>query len=375
MARPGLRRHPRLGRALGAGLAALLVVLGMAGPVAGAAQSWTVSANSLIVPLNASTTVRLTITNTSGDGGGGAGIGCVMISIPSAYYAVTGARVVSVSRGPWVPAITSSPHGVKAQADSNNHRLRGDPDDDVLVLDVDVFGKALALLGGSWTANEYQGSDCSGNFNHPISILMTVVGVPLPTSKPTPSPTPDPTPTPSRTPSPTPTRTPTPTPTPIVTLPPIPTPGLTPTPSPSPSTRPSGAPSSTPGATPRPASSPTPGSSTAPGAPGSGAGSPGSGSPGAGGAGGGGGPGPSERPLEVSAADPNPNHRLETTAGVPGFTFLDWAVPGVILTGPGLLLLVLIAAQAVGALAWLPVVRKRMGAFGFGRRRRAPGPT
>jgi hypothetical protein len=47
----------------------------------------------------------------------------------------------------------------------------------------------------------------------------------------------------------------------------------------------------------------------------------------------------------------------------------------VILTGPGLLLIVLIVAQAMGALAWLPVVRKRIGAFGLGRRRRSTGST
>jgi UPF0716 family protein affecting phage T7 exclusion len=45
-----------------------------------------------------------------------------------------------------------------------------------------------------------------------------------------------------------------------------------------------------------------------------------------------------------------------------------WAVPGLVLSVPGLLLvLAVIGAQAVGALAWLPVVRRRIGGFGFGR--------
>jgi hypothetical protein len=60
---------------------------------------------------------------------------------------------------------------------------------------------------------------------------------------------------------------------------------------------------------------------------------------------------------------------------VPGFEVFDWAVPGVILTGPGLLLIVLILAQAAGALAWLPIVRRRIGAFGLVRRRRSRGAT
>ena len=46
-----------------------------------------------------------------------------------------------------------------------------------------------------------------------------------------------------------------------------------------------------------------------------------------------------------------------------------WAVPGLVLSVPGLLLvLAVIGAQAVGALAWLPVVRRRIGGFGIGRR-------
>ena len=43
-----------------------------------------------------------------------------------------------------------------------------------------------------------------------------------------------------------------------------------------------------------------------------------------------------------------------------------WAVPGLVLSVPGLLLvLIVILAQALGAFAWLPVVRRRIGAFGL----------
>jgi hypothetical protein len=43
----------------------------------------------------------------------------------------------------------------------------------------------------------------------------------------------------------------------------------------------------------------------------------------------------------------------------------DWAVPGLLLSVPGLLLVLAIAAQAAGALAWLPLVRRRIGGFGL----------
>jgi hypothetical protein len=47
----------------------------------------------------------------------------------------------------------------------------------------------------------------------------------------------------------------------------------------------------------------------------------------------------------------------------------EWAVPGLVLSVPGLLIVLLaIGVQLLGAAAWLPIVRRRIGAFGFGRR-------
>ena len=43
----------------------------------------------------------------------------------------------------------------------------------------------------------------------------------------------------------------------------------------------------------------------------------------------------------------------------------DWAVPGLVLSIPGMLLVLAIAGQAAGALAWLPLVRRRIGGFGL----------
>lgn len=38
-----------------------------------------------------------------------------------------------------------------------------------------------------------------------------------------------------------------------------------------------------------------------------------------------------------------------------------WAFPALVTSVPGLLLLLAIGAQAIGALAWLPIVRRRLG--------------
>jgi hypothetical protein len=41
-----------------------------------------------------------------------------------------------------------------------------------------------------------------------------------------------------------------------------------------------------------------------------------------------------------------------------------WGYPAFALSVPGLLLAIAVGAQAFGALAWLPLIRRRLGAFG-----------
>jgi hypothetical protein len=50
-----------------------------------------------------------------------------------------------------------------------------------------------------------------------------------------------------------------------------------------------------------------------------------------------------------------------------------WVVPGLLLSVPGLLVLLAVLVQLMVGAAWLPVVRRRLGAFGF-RRGRAGRP-
>jgi hypothetical protein len=53
----------------------------------------------------------------------------------------------------------------------------------------------------------------------------------------------------------------------------------------------------------------------------------------------------------------------------------SWAVPALVLTVPGLLVLLTVLAQTLAGLLWLPVARRWLGAFGLRRRtRRAPEP-
>ena len=74
--------------------------------------------------------------------------------------------------------------------------------------------------------------------------------------------------------------------------------------------------------------------------------------------GGGGAPGGGTPAVSLASAFTNPLGQ--------GFA---WAVPGLVLSVPGLLLvLAVIAVQAIGAGAWLPVVRRRIGSFEVGSR-------
>jgi len=41
----------------------------------------------------------------------------------------------------------------------------------------------------------------------------------------------------------------------------------------------------------------------------------------------------------------------------------EWQVPGLLLSVPGLLLVLVVGLQLIGGLAWLPVVRRRLGSF------------
>jgi hypothetical protein len=63
-------------------------------------------------------------------------------------------------------------------------------------------------------------------------------------------------------------------------------------------------------------------------------------------------------------------------AGFDGFGVgIDWAVPALALTVPGLLLILAILSQTVVGAMWLPFTRRWLGSFGVGRRKAEAGHT
>jgi hypothetical protein len=53
-----------------------------------------------------------------------------------------------------------------------------------------------------------------------------------------------------------------------------------------------------------------------------------------------------------------------------GFDGIDWAVPALTLTVPGILLMLAVLAQLSAGAVWLPFVRRWLGVIGPSRRRR-----
>ena len=214
-----------------------------------------------------------------------------------------------------------------------------------------------------------------------VTITVTAPPTPAPTPEPTPDPTPKPTPkptpapTPAATPRPTPRPTPLPTVGPVVTLPPVPSigplPSVLPDPIATPSVRPSTTPAPTrdPGATPAPTRSPDP-SSAAPAGPIGTEPRGGSGSSGRSGSfASSGSETPSAQAVTAAFVVPAPtatgDFDIETSLAFGDF---EWAIPALVLTVPGILLLLAVLTQAVMGIAWLPVTRRWLG--GERRRRR-----
>ncbi|HYI67618.1 MAG TPA: Ig-like domain-containing protein [Candidatus Limnocylindrales bacterium] len=259
-----------------------------------------------------------------------------------------------------------------------------------------VSGSLSLGSNGGFTYSPNAGFSGTATFTYRVwdgvawSAATTValtVGAPPPTPTPTPSPAPTPTPPP---PSPTPTPRPTPTPivplpTPSVSLPlpsfPLPTFPLPSQPSPTsplPSQpQPGGSgpanpsPSSSPGGTAVPTSSATPG----PGQSGDGDPTPSSsaGAPQPGGSGGAGGPAAPSGGGSTGAGSGDPEARFPSvvfderridlagaSVGLLGGIEI-WAVPAATIALPGLLVLIWVALQAAGAIAWVPAARRLKG--------------
>jgi hypothetical protein len=306
----------------------------------------------LLLPVNStSTTVTITITNAT------------PVARNDAYTTtVAGTRTVGAP-------------GVMA----NDSDVDGDPIQASLVTGA-AHGTVSLAADGSFGYASVAGYSGADSFTYRVSdglalsstaSVTLTVPAPPPTPTPTPPPPtptpPPPTPTPTPTPKPTPAPTPTPTPTlplPTLPLPTLPLPTL-PLPTIRPTLRPSLPPTLPPLPTPSlgqptpPVSSRAPDASGAPVAAGPVA-SPGSSGPPTGGT--------ARDPFAVGGKAGPPLDGL-VNIEVPTIGGIEWAVPALVLTAPGLLLILAIAIQAVVGAVWLPFVRRWLG-FGLLRRRR-----
>ena len=122
--------------------------------------------------------------------------------MPSSFAGIS-VQVASVSSGfSWSASpSSSSPHGVVAHGASNNDRLLGSPDDDVLMLNVISTAKTPGVY--TWTATAYHEFRAAAAPSRRTSrSSLTVLGLPLPTptarpdldtdAPPDPDPDPDP---------------------------------------------------------------------------------------------------------------------------------------------------------------------------------------
>ncbi len=320
-------------RRLAAPALLLFVWSTFAAPVGAITLGWTITGGPSNATAYQSTTYTFTATNVLYVND----IGCVEIQLPVSYVIDSLGTPQHVQGEAW-SSTTYPGNWVLVYAEGGGARLD-------LLESVTFTVTATATQPGNyaWNTHAHRQHDCTGPELEPGTWSASVSPVqPTPTPAPTPPPPPPPPP-------------------PLPSLPlPIPTPPVLPLNTPPPPD---------PSPTPRP--SPTPGAS-----------SPATGTP---------------RPTpEVVAAVPapppagpssgQPAARIaplsdSDTGGVglgsEVFALLEgplvWFVPGAVVGGPGLLILLFIALQAAGAMAWIPAVRRMSGdPVPIGRRRR-PG--
>jgi hypothetical protein len=342
----------RLRRGVGGTL--LIGLIGLAGPMSARAalELWTLVGLPLTATAGQLTTFTLTATNALvlND------IGCLEVDLPPSFQEISVAITQTPEGRPWKHRETGT--NVVVFSDGGGGRLE-------LLQSVTFTITARPTVPGvsSWPNHAHERHDCQGADLPGVALPVTVV----PQLPPTPTATVPAIPTPTVAP-PLPTISAQPTPLPTLSLPPLP--GLVTTPRPSASAAPNGqAPSPTatavqPSASAKPASPaampPTPSSSgrdttAAPAA-----------SLGV--------TRPSDEPAAVArvrpSSTPDPGPRVVFDPADVGVDFAGpsllagietWAVPAATLGLPGLLVMLFVALQATGALAWMPAVRRLRG--------------
>jgi hypothetical protein len=326
--------------------ATVIALVAAAAPSPGrGAVPWTLTASPLTVGTGAPTTFTLSATSLDP-----AGVRCIVVSVPASFTVDAAARSGTAGGKSWT--VSRAGNVVSVVAGSGGDRLAaGNPT-------ISFTIHATALVAGviPWPATAYPRTDCRR-----ASLVLAVPPTIVVTGPPV---TPAPTPTPTRTPVPTPTppvSTPTPTATPVGSATPEPTPTEPLASASSPAT-----PSASAVATPRGGATEPPSAASGPFVP----------RPPGTGLGPGGTPGRAGEPTpRVPRPGSGAGLHLAAAAGPTGdagevaITGVDlvggvgtWAIPVATLGLPGLLLAALwILAQTIGALAWIPAVRRLRG--------------
>jgi hypothetical protein len=296
--------------------------------MAQAAFAWNLVVTPKTVTQGQSTTFSLTATNQQTN----SQLGCIQVDLPTSFVIVSIGTPTASDDEPWVSSIVGG-NIVEVKSAPGPGRLEnGDS------VTFTVTARPTAAGTFLWDNRAFPSNNCNGPLNGtPVSITV----VPAPT----PNPTPTPPPTPAPTAAPTPTVGPGPTPTPITSRPPAssPTSGASlPPGAESPTPRP-GEPSSTSDASGSASpSSPVPGASPD-------------------GSSNGGGDRLQVAPLNDSAGAATD----DLGTGLDVLALLDgpfvWFVPGAAVGVPGLLVIAFVALQAIGALAWIPAMRRMEG--------------
>ncbi|MGI8872544.1 MAG: hypothetical protein ACR2KI_08110 [Candidatus Limnocylindria bacterium] len=318
-----------------------------------AAIAWSLVATPVSATVGVSTTFRLTARHQDPL----TQLGCIRVSVTTRFQ-VEGASITSVSNGrPWRTGLTNVGVGtvVTVQSTTGGGRL-----DFLGSVTFTVQARPVDPGTWSWIATGYRAQNCRGS-----SLGVNVVNIVVLSQAPTPGPRPTPAPTarPTATPSPPPTAPPTPTP------PAAASPSVSVTATPAPVGSAGAASGSGTSAAPRP----SPGSRSPASAPGGAAD----------------GGGSTARPDGAAAsAGPSLSQPRGTGAllsvalpsGSGGSLDLGtislgaslglWSVPAAAIGGPGLLVVLWVALQTAGGMAWLPGRRWMLGE----ERRRGPRP-
>ncbi len=334
---------------LGLGLAAVLAVELPTAARAAVGDLWTLVGTPLAATTGTTIDFKLTATKESLL----SSIGCIRIDTTT-HFAVERA---DANHG-WVTSGAGTQITTRSPSTGSALGLLG-------TLDLTVRATPLDPGAWSWSGTAYADLACGGSPLPGLPLVSIVVSGPAVTPSPAPTPTSSPPPTPTS--SPPPTLGPSPPP----TRAPTPEPSSTPAPAGTATTSASAHPAASPPATP-PTAEPSPSTPASrratlepatTGVPVPAAGRQGDAGGGPPGSGNGGGPGSDREPDEVFAVRPSSTRidfaRPAALAAL--HDLLEVAAPTLVLAIPGLLILLAVAAQAIGGLAWIPVVRRQLG--------------